>query len=120
MRGRQLRVLVEWVGEREATGNPWQYHSALVGRVGNITAMPHRTPARISESRSTTTSHDVSKKQDRRYAPEDLGKRARKDGVAKRRAQDEDIRSIPEVRLRNGRGKTDAAMERRAEKWDEA
>ena len=25
-----------------------------------------------------------------RYAPEDLGKRARKDGVAKRRAQDED------------------------------
>ncbi len=32
--------------------------------------------------------HDVSRKA--RYAPEDLGKRARKDGVAKRRPQDED------------------------------
>ena len=33
--------------------------------------------------------HDVSKLK-ARYAPEDLGKRARKDGVAKRRPQDED------------------------------
>lgn len=81
LRGRRLRVLVEWVGEDEE-GNPWQDSWVSITM---LTADQRAEARRLEKAR---------------YVTEDLGKRARKEVVAKRRAQDEDKKRW-EVRLRN-------------------
>jgi hypothetical protein len=82
-RGRTLQVLVQWIGDDE-DGNPWQ--DSWVG-ISMLTADQRAEARRLEKTR---------------YAPEDLGKRARKEVVAQRRAQpqDEDKKQW-EVRLRN-------------------
>ena len=82
-RGRPLQVLVQWVGDDE-DGNPWQ--DSWVG-ITRLTADQRAEARRLEKAR---------------YAPEDAGKSARKEVVARRRAQpqDEDKKQW-EVRLRN-------------------
>jgi len=83
-RGRPLQVLVQWVGDDE-DGNPWQ--DSWVG-ITRLTADQRAEARRLEKAR---------------YAPEDLGKKARKEVVAQRRAQqpqDKDKKQW-EVRLRN-------------------
>jgi hypothetical protein len=82
-RGRPLRALVQWVGEDE-DGNPWQ--DSWVG-VTMLTADQRAEARRLEKAR---------------YAPEDAGKKARKEIVARKRTQpqDEDKKQW-EVRLRN-------------------
>lgn len=67
-RGRPLQVLVQWVGDDE-DGNPWQ--DSWVG-ITRLTADQRAEARRLEKAK---------------YAPEDLGKKARKEVVAQRRAQ---------------------------------
>ena len=82
-RGRPLQVLVQWVGD-DVDGNPWQ--DSWIG-ITWLTADQRAEARRLERAK---------------YAPEDLGKRARKEVVAQRRAQpqDEDKKQW-EVRLRS-------------------